>query len=80
MGGFAGEGETTDVHGLRNLHGGKYRSKSNQRKHDLLPQRRPSRIMKCATPVRYCICVEVKRSYVNTALDVRLDTTFTKSS
>ena len=37
--GFAGEGETTDVHGLRDLHGGKYRSKSNQRKHDLWPQR-----------------------------------------
>ena len=40
MDGFAGEGETTDVHGLRDLHGGKYRSKSNQRKHDLWSQRK----------------------------------------
>ena len=36
-GGFTGE-ETADVHGLRDLYGGKYRSTSNQRKHDLWPQ------------------------------------------
>ena len=36
--------------------------------------------MKCAMPIRYCICVEVKRTYVNTALDVRLDPAFTQSS